>query len=123
MGDYVCNLLYVCLAPFDYGFNGAMAVFAAGFILLGAAAQWLVLFKKRRAAWLPVLCAAAAMLPSVLLYLARSRGLSVSFLSGGASDLMVYAAIAAVYSLPGIIAGWLVYLAWNKIHPQNGTGL
>ena len=102
MRDYVCYLLYVCLAPFDYGFEGAMAMFAAGFILLAAA---------------------AAMLPSVLLYLAQSRGLSVSFLSGGASDLIVYAAIAAVYSLPGITAGWLVYLAWNKFHPQNGTGL
>nr|WP_325242786.1 hypothetical protein [uncultured Oscillibacter sp.] len=123
MRDYVCNLLYVCLAPFDYGFEGAMAMFAAGVILLAAAAQCFVLLKKRRSAWLPVLCAAAAMLPSVLLYLAQSRGLSVSFLGGGASDLIVYAAIAAVYSLPGVTAGWLVYLAWNKFHPQNGTGL
>lgn len=63
------------------------------------------------------------MLPPVLLFLALSRGLSVSFLSGGEPALTVYAAIAAVYSLPGITAGWLVYLAWNKFHPQNGTGL
>lgn len=118
MGDYVHNLLYVCFAPFEYGFDPTTALLAAAPVLLGAAAQLFLLLKKKRAAWLPLLCAGAALLPSVLLYLALSRGLTVSFLSGGISRLMVYSAVAAVYSLPGMLAGWLVSLAWSGVRSR-----
>jgi len=123
MRDYIHNLLYVCLAPFDYGFDRPMAFLAAGALLVGFAAQFFLLSKKKQIACLPTLCAAAALGPSILLYLALSKGVSVSFLHQFCSDLIVYAAIAAVYSLPGILAGWLVYLAWNRFRTLGKTDL
>jgi len=41
------------------------------------------------------------------------RGGSVSFPNQYYSKLIIYAEFAAVYSLLGILAGWLVYLVWN----------
>ncbi len=122
MRGYLYNLLYVCLAPFDYGFDRPMTLLAAGAVLLGLAAQFFLLSKRKRIACLPILCAAAALSPSILRYLALSRGLSVSFFHQYCSDLIVYAAIAAVYSLPGILAGWLVYLVWSRFRTPGKTG-
>ena len=113
MGDYMQGLLYVCFAPFDYGFDTPMLLVSAASFLLGGAAQCFVLSRRRKIAWLPFLCAAAALIPSVLVY--RLAGwIPVSFISQGASDFIVYAAIAAVYSLPGMVLGWLSYLLWRK---------
>lgn len=113
MGDYMQGLLYVCFAPFDYGFGTPMLLVSAGSFLLGGAAQCFLLSRRRKIAWLPFLCAAAALIPSVLVY--RLAGwIPVSFISQGASDFIVYAAIAAVYSLPGMLLGWLSYLLWRK---------
>ena len=111
MGDYIQNLMYVCFAGFDYGFDTPMLLVSAGAFLLGGAAQCFLLFRKKPA-WLPLLCAAAAVVPSALLYWAVTR-VPVS-LSQGVSDFIVYAAIAAVYSLPGILLGWLAYLILSK---------
>lgn len=113
MGDYIQNLMYVCFAPFDYGFDAPMLLVSAGAFLLCAAAQCFLLFRRKKIAWLPLLCAAAALLPSVLVYRLASW-VPVSFISQGVSDLIVYAAIAAVYSLPGMLLGWLAWVSWSK---------
>jgi len=123
MRDYIHGLLYVCFAPFDYGFDRPMAFLAVGAVLLGFAAQFFLLSKKKQIACLPILCVAAALSSSVLLYLALSRGVSVLFLNQYCSDLIIYAAIAAVYSLPGILAGWLVYLSWKRLRTLGKTDL
>ena len=104
MGSFVQNLMF---ASFGFlscgGITPVMALGMAGIVLLASAAQFFLLFKKRRSGWLPVLFVAAALL--------------CSFFSGRAGDLLLYAAVAAVYLLPGIQAGWLAYLAfltWRK---------
>ena len=118
MGSFGQNLMF---ASFGFlscgGITPVMALGMAGIVLLASAAQFFLLFKKRRSGWLPVLFVAAALLCSFLEYLAISRGWFLPFFSGRAGDLLLYAAVAAVYLLPGIQAGWLAYLAfltWRK---------
>jgi len=123
MRDYIHGLLYVCLAPFDYGFDRTMAFLAVGGLLLGFAALFFLLSKKKKLACLPILCAAAALSPSFFVNLALSRGVSISFLNQYSSKLIIYAAFAAAYSLPGILAGWLVYLVWNRFRTLGKTDL
>ena len=45
------------------------AALAAGCFLLGMAVQGILLCRRKKAAWFPVLCALAAGVPLVLMYL------------------------------------------------------
>ena len=71
MGSFVQNLMF---ASFGFlscgGITPVMALGMAGIVLLASAAQFFLLFKKRRSGWFPVLFVAAALLCSFLEYLA-----------------------------------------------------
>ncbi len=84
---------------------------AAGFVLLGAVVQGCLLYRRKRAARFPVLCAAVAAASFLLIYLMdvwnrlAERGDPLIPISLS----MIVFSVAAAYVLLGALAGWLIY--------------
>ena len=95
------------------------AALAAGCFLLGMAVQGILLCRRKKAAWFPILCALAAGVPLVLMYLSDildrlidSREVYIPLIHDNIlihSNFGLYViafSILAAWALLGVLAGW-----------------
>lgn len=117
------NLLSFYLYPIlCFDISPGAGVLAAACFLLGAAVQGVLLCKRKKAIWFPLLCGLAAVVPFVLLYLSDVldhlidlRKVYIPLIhhnplihSNFGLYVIVFSA-AAAYMLMGVLAGRLVY--------------
>lgn len=116
------NLLSFYLYPIlCFDISPGAGVLAAACFLLGAAVQGVLLCKRKKAIWFPLLCGLAAVVPFVLLYLSDvldhlidRRKVYIPLIhhnplihSNFGLYVIVFSA-AAAYMLLGTLAGWAV---------------
>ena len=102
-----------------FGISPMAAALAAGCFLSGAVVQGILLYRRKKAARFPVLCALAAGVPFVLLYLSGildrlidSREVYISLIHDNPlihSNLGLYViafSVLAAWALLGVLAGW-----------------
>ena len=111
------NLLSFYLYPIVcFDISPVATAMAAGFVLLGAAVQGFLLYRRKKPARFPILCAAAAAASFLLIYLMdvwntlAERGSTLLPISLS----MIVFSVAAAYVLLGALAGWLIYRAVRK---------
>ena len=110
------------------------AALAAGCFLSGAVVQGILLYRRKKAARFPVLCALAAGVPFFLICLSDvldrlvdRREVHILLIHQNPliySNLGLYViifSVAAAYLLLGVLAGRLAYRAWAKLRPSGGT--
>ncbi len=121
LGSFYLYPIFCC------GISPMLTALAAGFFLAGTAVQGFLLWRGKKAAWFPVLCALAAGVPFFLIYLSSvldrlidQRVTYVPLIHHNPlihSDLGIYVIIfsaAAAYALLGTLLGWMICRALKR---------
>lgn len=119
MGDPL--MILVCLVFWLYPwFHGSVLLIVLGFALAGAAVQFFLLRRTRRACWFPLLCVGTMAVLEVLYQLNQFH--VISTIRG--HDIWNYVGFGVVvlYVLFGTLVGWLVSLACDKLRAGDRSG-
>ena len=106
MGDP--SMIFVCLVFWFYPWSDAPVLLAAlGFALAGAAVQFFLLRRTKKARWFPLLCA-GAMAVLEILYQLNQFGV-IRTIRGHAVWNYVVFGVIVLYVLFGTLIGWALY--------------
>lgn len=115
------SMILICLVFWFYPWVDARVLWIAlGFALTGAAVQFFLLRRTKRARWFPLL-GAGVMVGLEVLYQLNQFDV-ISTIRGHGIWNYVGFGVAVLYVLFGTLIGWLVHLGCGKIRSRGKEG-
>lgn len=114
--SFVFTCLYFSFYPLFAGDEILFCV-ALGLAAAGAAVQFFLLQKRKRARWFPLLWV------GVLAVFEAQYQLTAFQVIDAMGDIwnFIFFGVAALFILLGALLGWLAYLVWDRFRLQGGT--
>lgn len=120
------SMILICLVFFFYPLTAAVSLgdiwvlgLAAGFAVVGALAELLVLVRWKRGRWVPALCVGALLAMEAVYQLEQFH--ITHMITGHDIWWAVFFGVAVLYVLLGTGLGWLAYWGWNRVRSPRGT--